>query len=244
VARDRTVADLLFAASQHQTAHDALDLALPKAELLDPLARVMIEQGHPQEALRMLSQLLQNDPQHASLLLSRAAALKQLGDHTAALRDLEAAAALQPDDAKALCRLGDAYRTAKKFVEAVRTYERALALDPELLQRVKKAAERMPPIEDVEALRSLLQRIEHEQHSKDEGAIDPDLLLKRARKVVTHGDFDRARALLEQFLLREPDHAEARMYLDRLLDQEAVRDAAQADLPKEGGETKGKHVIR
>ena len=106
----------------------------PPAELLRPLVQLLLERGEHKEALAVLARWeaalpTDHDALHQRLL---GLALKGAGRIEPALRAMERAMKLNPNDALALGHLGDLYRLSGEGAElGLRFCRRAVQLHPE-----------------------------------------------------------------------------------------------------------------
>ena len=104
---------------------------------------VMLDQkeGKYIAARDRLNQLVAEYPEDTSLLKMRANIELEQGFADAALLDLEAASALEPDDADIYVMMGDIYVQQKKKRQAREAYEHAIELGipaPQLAEKLKE----------------------------------------------------------------------------------------------------------
>lgn len=85
----------------------------------------------PQRALEATAAGLKLAPDDVDLLIDRAFAYNALGDHRAAIADLDRAQILAPDRADLLAYRASAWRSLEDLTRARADVEAALALDPE-----------------------------------------------------------------------------------------------------------------
>ena len=128
---------LALAAALHaQNANDfaavllrlALDLRpdLTPARLLD--SELLAAARHPDAALRMLQPVAVNEPLSALVRQRQAVLMAQLGDNAGALKLLEQLAVEFPNRPEPPAIEGDLLRADHKYTEAVKAYDRAVAL--------------------------------------------------------------------------------------------------------------------
>jgi Mlc titration factor MtfA (ptsG expression regulator)/Tfp pilus assembly protein PilF len=80
---------------------------LPTADALFSLGLEHLRLGNAEEAARVFTRLIAEDPHDEEALSQRAIAYFQLGDHAAARADCDAALAIDPTDVDALCIRGE-----------------------------------------------------------------------------------------------------------------------------------------
>ncbi len=115
------------------------EAAFMKVVAMDPgyadgpvnVARVQIQEGNMAAAIPMLEQALKIDPALAKTHYFMGFALKTLGRYDEALTHLNTAAAQYPRDRVVLGQIGRIQFLQRQFTEAVASFERVLAVDPE-----------------------------------------------------------------------------------------------------------------
>jgi tetratricopeptide (TPR) repeat protein len=118
------------------------EAAFRKVMAIDPkyadgpvnVARAQLQEGEVEAAVEMLEAALKISPQLAKTHYFLGSALKTLGRYDEALEHLGVAAAQYPRDRVVLNEMGRVYFLQRRFTEAVTSFERALAVDPEDLQ--------------------------------------------------------------------------------------------------------------
>jgi len=147
-------------------------------ESLLALERVRTARGDLEGALEVLSRLVEAHPQRAASYLQR------MAEHALALyqdeRAVEYAAravSLSPEDAEGHARLGDLYRARQDTGRAVRSYERALELDPRRFDTAFDLAE-------VHLSRGELEQADRWLRRLIRAAPDDDLVSRAARAAV------------------------------------------------------------
>jgi tetratricopeptide (TPR) repeat protein len=92
---------------------------------------VLLATGRYQDAITVLSSVLEAEPAHALALASRAAAHRMLQENDLAILDASRAIDLQPDLAWAYATRGAIYRLQKNYEEALRDLDKAIELQPD-----------------------------------------------------------------------------------------------------------------
>jgi tetratricopeptide (TPR) repeat protein len=101
----------------------------PYAEAYFNRALVLRALGRDEDALLDLAHVLALEPRHAAALINRAGLLYGRGEYTAARKDVERRLTHDPRDAKAWCLAGLLEMAARRWPEARRAFDRALACD-------------------------------------------------------------------------------------------------------------------
>lgn len=93
---------------------------------------ILLQEGYPERAGKLLDLSLNRYPNHADLLFSRVFVRDTVGDMAGSEADLQQIIRMQPENARALNHLGYmlADRT-ERYAEALDLIERAIALEPE-----------------------------------------------------------------------------------------------------------------
>jgi len=94
------------------------------------LAKALLDNGNPEEAIRICEPLAGTHPDHRQLL---AAARKASGQITLAVADLQVIVARAPTDVRAWSNLSSALLDAKEAEPALDAADKAVALDPRLV---------------------------------------------------------------------------------------------------------------
>ena len=102
------------------------------ATLLSNAGALLLKQGRPEEAVARFREVLRFNPQHQVAMRNMAAVLMSQGRHAAALASAQQVIARYPDDAKAHYLVGLGLFRLNRKADALRHYDRALALDPNL----------------------------------------------------------------------------------------------------------------
>ena len=132
------IAEAYFTFAALLQAQDANDFALIMLRLSLDLrpdfaaarllaADILLNQRHPQQALRTLNEVPVNDPLIAVVQLRRAALVERLGRPDDAMRDLERLARDYPDSPLPDEQRGDILRIKQRYPDAVLAYDKALA---------------------------------------------------------------------------------------------------------------------
>ncbi len=111
---------------QHQNAMQGLAVALINTGAL------LSEQGRPEAATARYREALRFNPQHQVAMRNMAAVRMNQGQYAEALASAQQVIARYPDDAKAHYLVGLGLFRLNRKAEALRHYDRALALDPNL----------------------------------------------------------------------------------------------------------------
>lgn len=89
---------------------------------------VLLQMGRPGEALAVLNGALALSPDLTIAVLGRASALKSTGDVAAAVTSLTRVIEMEPKNADALAARGEHHATMGNFDDAIRDFDRAMAL--------------------------------------------------------------------------------------------------------------------
>lgn len=94
----------------------------------------LFEDGHYERALQKYDEALSEDRNHIHAMRGRAQSLMQLGQSTQALTAFNTAIALTPEFGATYANRGVLHDRMGRYKKAIEDYERALALDPELVE--------------------------------------------------------------------------------------------------------------
>lgn len=94
----------------------------------------LFEDGHYERALQKYDEALSEDRNHIHAMRGRAQSLMQLGQSTQALTAFNTAIALTPEFGATYANRGVLHDRMGRYEKAIEDYERALALDPELVE--------------------------------------------------------------------------------------------------------------
>ncbi len=94
----------------------------------------LFEDGHYERALQKYDEALSEDRNHIHAMRGRAQSLMQLGQSTQALTAFNTAIALTPEFGATYANRGVLHDRMGRYENAIEDYERALALDPELVE--------------------------------------------------------------------------------------------------------------
>jgi tetratricopeptide (TPR) repeat protein len=94
----------------------------------------LFEDGHYERALQKYDEALNEDRNHIHAMRGRAQSLMQLGQSTQALTAFNTAIALTPEFGATYANRGVLHDRMGRYEKAIEDYERALALDPELVE--------------------------------------------------------------------------------------------------------------
>jgi predicted AlkP superfamily phosphohydrolase/phosphomutase/Tfp pilus assembly protein PilF len=200
------------------------------------LAGLLFEQGRHQEAADAYRRLVAQDPKDPTLRTSLAGALGALGRYDEAMKELDAAIALEPLNVEAYHNRGAVFERRGNPQAAITEYRRAVRYNPQY-EPSRRALERLTGSGDVNAPKTAEERKASElAQEASRAARRGDYaaamkLLDEAerhapRYVLVHqyrsnvaylaGDTRRAIAALEKALAIEPDNALFRANLERL----------------------------
>lgn len=99
------------------------------AGVLSNLGNLYADEGYVHEAFASYNEAIEQDPRYVGALLNRARLLTATGDAQAALEDLTAAEAIEPNNALLWCLRGAALFELHRREKALAAYERAHELD-------------------------------------------------------------------------------------------------------------------
>ena len=150
------------------------------------IAEELNRKGHLAEALQVLEKGLKIDPKSARLRAELARVHLLQKNYEKAIHYLEEASRQSPGDAQVVARLGEAYLGAKRVEEAEAIFRRLLQQDPQ----------------DQEA-RTQMGRVFLMQGQFDQAY---EQFLPVVEKLLERKDSDRAAALLQQIVQRNPGH--------------------------------------
>jgi predicted AlkP superfamily phosphohydrolase/phosphomutase/tetratricopeptide (TPR) repeat protein len=200
------------------------------------LAGMMFEQGRHQEAADAYRRLVALDPEDATLRTSLAGALGALGRYDEAMKELDAAIAIEPLNVEAYHNRGAVFERRNDPKSAIEEYRRAVRYNPQY-EPSRRALQRLTGSADVNAPRTEGERQaaalaqEASQAARRGDYAAAMRLLDEAEKhapryVMVHqyrsnvaylaGDTRRAMAALETALSIEPDNALFKANLERL----------------------------
>jgi tetratricopeptide (TPR) repeat protein len=173
------------------------------------LGFVELALGSRPQALESWRKAAELRPDHVEAHANQGVMLVETGDYPAAVRALEAALRHAPRSAAAWLDLGNAQRGSRRFDEALRAYERALGIDPKLVDALFNLG-----LLHLDGERDGLPATERLQRAIDwfdrfaaAGGQDPSLAatraeaqaqLERERKRLAREESDRARKQAEQ----------------------------------------------
>lgn len=213
------------------------------AEAQYNLGTLYLKRGQPDAARQHLLRAVELRPIYPDAINNLGMLAAEAGEAEDAIRYFQQAIAQQPDYALAIFNLGNVYRREQRFGEAKQALDRAAALapdDPEVnygvgmlyaqlndtnqAQRYWQRALQLRP-DYPQALNNLgvllvrqgkIAEAQEEFQKAVRAAPDFDQpYLNLARLYMTQSDKGRARAILEQFLARHPEHAAARSLLEQ-----------------------------
>ena len=107
-----------------------IDTLSPKAKELYKRAGSLFEENNFEEAIRMYSEAIEEDPKYASAYFNRALAYAILNKYEEATRDAEKVLDIEPDSHDAPYVMGIIAEYQNDFDGAKEWYEKALAKNP------------------------------------------------------------------------------------------------------------------
>ncbi|HKF61890.1 MAG TPA: tetratricopeptide repeat protein, partial [Dongiaceae bacterium] len=117
------------------------------------------QQGHYDEALRLIGKALALNPRDPGALSNLGNVLSELGRPAEAVESLKRALALKPDYVEAIYNLGNALSKARRYEEAVEAYRDALRRRPELPAAEFALAEALRQLNRTDDALAVLQQI-------------------------------------------------------------------------------------
>jgi tetratricopeptide (TPR) repeat protein len=192
---------LHLSCQQSQTHQNNREVQTPPAGDLSPEAA----------ALRQMTSALEKDAENDSLLNERALAYLKQGKMNEALRDINEALRLKPDEAEYLITLSDIYFGLNQSPKTRQTLLKVLELYPENTNAMLKLAEMNLYFRDYEGVESYARRA----IATDPTYAQAYFILGFAKKET--GDTSAAIRLFQQTIDRDPVHYEAFMQAGILL---------------------------
>jgi tetratricopeptide (TPR) repeat protein len=122
------------------------DQAVKRTDIRDHLGSTLIKAGRPAEAIPVLLESLEDDPENVSTLNTMAIALLEMGRPADAERMALAAIGVKADFGFGFTTLGEALEAQGKLSEALAAFMRSAAIDPDVALRhlnVARVAERL-----------------------------------------------------------------------------------------------------
>ena len=181
-------------------------------DVLEYRAQILLALKRPDEALAVYTEALEYKPTSISVLLARAALLEQQGQVAAALRDLERAVAIAPDDPLALNAYG--YTLANRTRHARKAWP--------YVRRAYELLPASPPVQDSVGWTLFKLGRTEEARSHLEEALrhlpDPEIASHLAEVLWKLGDRAAARNLLSSAAIAHPDSKPVLDTARRLLD--------------------------
>ena len=169
-------------------------------------AWALLAKGRRPEAIRLLNDIIKNNPRDADARLLLGSVLQEEGDRDGSIAQLSEAVRLRPRSAEAENALGEAFNAFGDAKAARDPFEKAVALSPRFAQaHVNLASVLLQAGELDRAAQSLDRAIELMGHTRD--AADPHYL--RAKVATDQGDVRAAAEHLAQAVALRPDFAQA-----------------------------------
>jgi tetratricopeptide (TPR) repeat protein len=161
---------------------------------------------------------LELDPNYAPARTARGSLYYQEGNPAAAVKDLEAAARVRPDDAAGLDRLGQAYQALDRTADAVRVLRQAAELAPGDSKALLHFARALADVGKTEEAKAVMDRFRElgpeKQRSLPAGFVEFLNLTDEQR----HADY---RARVEKEVRNHPNDAAAQVAWMKLLIEDA-----------------------
>ena len=150
--------------SQRQYATDAI-AHLERADQVDDprlqvtLARLYLNTGAGEQAIALLSRLLEDEPDYREALLLLSRAYTESGDRTKAIAALEGLVQGQPRFYRGLLTLAELYEGERRWADAALAYEKAVALNPNNVDVRRRWASALASAGDTERAARMLHEI-------------------------------------------------------------------------------------
>ncbi len=162
--------------------------------------------GRLDEAEQIYRRILAGEPRHFDSLHLLGAIFSQRGDHAAAVRQIDAAIAVNPNVAAAHNNRGASLSALGLTGEALASYDRAIALAPDYVDAVRNRSDTL----------AALGRFEDAVASYERAiALAPqaaDLFVKRGRLLTALNRLDKAVASYDGALARDPHNRDAHVH--------------------------------
>jgi tetratricopeptide (TPR) repeat protein len=162
--------------------------------------------GHRDQAIRLLQDLIRNNPKAADARLLLGSLLMEQGDRSESIEQLTEAVRLQPQSAEAQNALGEAYNSFGDAKAARAPFEKAVAIDPGFAVAQVNLGLVLLQAGEYEAAAGHLDRALKNMGQTADAAY-PHYL--RAKAYSARDDPQKAAAQLEQAVSLRPDFAEA-----------------------------------
>jgi tetratricopeptide (TPR) repeat protein len=203
--------------------YDQASELLDKLKLSDPnslavsAARIQlnIRQGKKTEALRICDEMVTN-LNTASAYILRARTYATLRQADKAVKDLDHAVSIEPDNTEVWASRSDFYRSTGQIRKATADIKQALSLDPDNLQLQKRAIPLFLVSGNLDLIRQGKDILEKALESN---ADDVDLRLLKARSVLVEGTapaIESAKQILQKITEDQPENAEAWVLLGQI----------------------------
>jgi tetratricopeptide (TPR) repeat protein len=206
-----------------QDDYDQASTLLDKLKILNPNSlavnaaqiQLNIHQGKKAEAMKISDEIVRN-LNNASAYILRARTYATLHQSDKAIRDLDHAVSIEPDNAEVWAARSDFYRSAGQIKSASTDIKQALSLDPNNLQLQKRAIPLFLASGDIDMI--------HEGKAILEKALESDAndiqfrLLKARTKLVegTAPAIENAKQILQKITEDQPENAEAWVLLGEI----------------------------
>ena len=196
--------------------------------------------GNLMDAIASFSKAIQSNPQSMAAQLGLGNAYQQMGWAELAITHFQKALELEPDRflAEYHCKLGDSLKDRGRIVEAIASYERAIATNPNEVDGYRAIAQVYMSQNAPEATQVIYERAEAHSSEllqcKDYNALGVAWLeklnaTKTEEKSVIDDLVDRAIACFQQAIQIDPSYADAHCNLgSAFLRKDQIRDAILA----------------
>ena len=197
-------------------------------------------QGNLMDAIASFSKAIQSNPQSMAAQLGLGNAYQQMGWAELAITHFQKALELEPDRflAEYHCKLGDSLKDRGRIAEAIASYERAIATNPNEVDGYRAISQVYMGQNDPEAAKVIYERAEAHSsellQGKDYNALGVAWLeklsaTKTEEKSVIDDLVDRAIACFQQAIQIDPSYADAHCNLgSAFLRKDQIRDAILA----------------
>jgi tetratricopeptide (TPR) repeat protein len=231
--RYRTSENLPLALKNYQR---ALAINPDFARAHERVGTIYQQQGNIMEAIASFSKAVQLEPQSSESQLGLGNAYQQMGWAELAISHFQQALELAPESflAEYHCRLGDSLQERGRIVEAIASYERAIATNPDYVDGYRAIAQIHIKQHDPQAANSIYERADvHNSEllqSKDYNALGMAWLTSTKIEGQSADDLvDRAIACFQRAIQIDPSYANAHCNLgSAFIRQSQVKDAILA----------------
>jgi tetratricopeptide (TPR) repeat protein len=198
------------------------------------------QEGNVMEAIASFSKAIQLDPQSLAAQLGLGNAYQQMGWAELAITHFQKALELHPDRflAEYHCKLGDSLKERGKITEAIASYERAIATNPDYVDGYRAIAQMYMRQNDPDAVPKIYERADAHNsellQSKDYNALGVAWMFKfnglnSEDKLAIDDCLNSAIACFERAIQIEPTYADAHCNLgSAFIRKDQIKDAILA----------------